>query len=81
MSCYDMENVAFKGRRTQHLALEVPGLAERRPSLVHGDSIFAKLASECGNETSPPYQVRIKNIVIFAFLTSIFNYFVFLKKI
>ena len=41
-----MENVSFRRRGSQFLSLEVLGLAERRPSLVYGDSIFAKLASE-----------------------------------
>lgn len=52
-----MENVSFRRRGSQFLSLEVLGLAERRPSLVYGDSIFAKLASECCDEKSPPFQV------------------------
>lgn len=51
-----MECVSFR-RGGQYLSLQVLGLAERRPSLVHGDHIFAKLASECEDVTSPPYQV------------------------
>lgn len=51
-----MECVSFRRKGNQFLSLEVPGLAERRPSLVLGDAIFAKLASDCGT-TSPPYQV------------------------
>jgi helicase MOV-10 len=37
--------------------MEVPGLAERRPSLVHGDYIFAKLASEQDQNAAAIYQV------------------------
>lgn len=56
MRTYDMECVTMKGKRNQFLSLEVPGLAEKRPSLVNGDSIFVKLATE--DETSNPvYQV------------------------
>lgn len=54
MRSYDMEGVTMKNRR-QMLALEVPGLAEKRPSLVSGDYIFAKLAFEDGTST-PAYQ-------------------------
>ncbi|GMH18834.1 hypothetical protein Nepgr_020675 [Nepenthes gracilis] len=43
---YDMKGVKMKKRGRCFLSLEVPGLAEKRPSLVHGDSIFAKLATE-----------------------------------
>lgn len=46
MSTYDMEWITMRRRGNNFLSLEVPGLAERRPSLVHGDSIFARLASE-----------------------------------
>jgi hypothetical protein len=52
-----MERVTMRKRGTQFLSLEVPGLAERRPSLVQGDFIFARLASEDENETTL-FQVR-----------------------
>ncbi|OMO80787.1 putative RNA helicase SDE3 [Corchorus capsularis] len=45
MRAYSMENINMR-RSGKYLSLKVPGLAERRPSLVHGDNIFAKLASE-----------------------------------
>ncbi|KAJ9557082.1 hypothetical protein OSB04_011696 [Centaurea solstitialis] len=41
MRTYDMQGVTLK-RKYGSLALEVPGLAERRPSLVCGDFILAK---------------------------------------
>ncbi|KAK4266320.1 hypothetical protein QN277_027262 [Acacia crassicarpa] len=56
MRTYDMECVTLRKKRNQFLSLEVPGLAERRPSLVHGDYIFAKLASEHDNDNMPAYQ-------------------------
>jgi helicase MOV-10 len=52
-----MECVPMRRRGNQYLSLQVPGLAEKRPSLVHGDFIFAKLASENGNDTACKYQV------------------------
>ena len=39
------------------LALRVPGLAERRPSLVRGDFVSAMLASQSENGTCAVYQV------------------------
>ncbi|KAK9292346.1 hypothetical protein L1049_020312 [Liquidambar formosana] len=56
MRCYDMEFVAMKRKGYQYLGLEVPGLAERRPSLVYGDFVFAKLASHNSEDTERPYQ-------------------------
>ncbi|KAL5541531.1 hypothetical protein UlMin_009241 [Ulmus minor] len=53
MRSYDMESVSFRTLGHQFLALEVPGLAERRPSLVHGDSIFAKPTSQDEYEIRP----------------------------
>lgn len=44
-----------KGR--QFLTLEVLGLAERRPSLVHGDSVYARLASGEVDD-NPVYEVN-----------------------
>ena len=52
-----MECVTMRRKGTQFLTLEVPGLAERRPSLVHGDHIFAKLSHEDQNDSTLPYQV------------------------
>ncbi|KAK9288065.1 hypothetical protein L1049_016511 [Liquidambar formosana] len=61
MRAYDMERVAMRKKGFQYLTLEVPGLAERRPSLVHGDFIFAKPAFEDANDT-PPYQGYIHRV-------------------
>lgn len=61
MHGYDMEYVAF-GRRGPYLTLEVPGLAEKRPSLVFGDYIFAKIASDNPNDNTPPYQGYIHRV-------------------
>lgn len=52
MRSYDMEGVLMK-RRGRNLSLKVPGLVEKRPSLVQGDYIFARHA---GSDTQP-YQV------------------------
>lgn len=59
MRMYGMEHVTLRKRGSQFLSLEVPGLAEKRPSLVHGDFIFAKHASEYEDDETPPYQVCV----------------------
>lgn len=66
MRSYDMEHVNLRRRGYRYLSLEVPGLAERRPSLVHGDHVFAKLSEYADDTTSDPYQVvlLIKNLII-----------------
>ncbi|XVF57304.1 hypothetical protein PTKIN_Ptkin06aG0194600 [Pterospermum kingtungense] len=51
MRSHNMEGVMMRRKGPQFVALEVPGLAERRPSLVHGDFIFAKLASNYSNDS------------------------------
>ncbi|RDY10645.1 putative RNA helicase SDE3, partial [Mucuna pruriens] len=56
MSTYNMECISMRKRTNHFLTLEVPGLAERRPSLVHGDFIFAKLTSNPNNNTTSIYQ-------------------------
>ncbi|AQL09697.1 putative RNA helicase SDE3 [Zea mays] len=58
MRAYDMEGVLMRRRGMHFLSLEVPGLAERRPSLVQGDFIFARYA---GND-SQPYQGFIHKV-------------------
>ncbi|TVU48310.1 hypothetical protein EJB05_07943 [Eragrostis curvula] len=57
MRSYDMEGVSMK-RRGRSLSLEVPGLAERRPSLVQGDFIFARHAGS----DARPYQGFIHKV-------------------
>ncbi|KAG8096036.1 hypothetical protein GUJ93_ZPchr0013g37662 [Zizania palustris] len=44
MRSYDMEYVSMRRRGNEFLSLEVPGLAEKRPSLVHGDYILVRYA-------------------------------------
>jgi len=53
-----MQSVTMKRKGLQFLSLDVPGLAERRPSLVYGDFIFARIASADASETTP-YQVHL----------------------
>lgn len=62
MMAYDMECVTMKKRGHQFLSLEVPGLAERRPSLVYGDYIFAQLAIDSPDDDNPPYQGYIHRV-------------------
>lgn len=52
-----MEHICFR-KKAEFLTLEVPGLAERRPSLVPRDYIFAKLAAEGANDATRTYRVR-----------------------
>ncbi|GFZ08872.1 P-loop containing nucleoside triphosphate hydrolases superfamily protein [Actinidia rufa] len=61
MRDYDMECISF-GRKGPFLTLEVPGLAERRPSLIYGDYVFAKLASEDADDGTCPYQGYIHRV-------------------
>ncbi|XP_076933925.1 putative RNA helicase SDE3 isoform X1 [Bidens hawaiensis] len=55
MRTYDMQNVTFK-RKGRFLTLEVPGLSERRPSIVTGDIIVAKLVQHNEHTTAPLYK-------------------------
>ncbi|XP_073287126.1 probable RNA helicase SDE3 [Primulina huaijiensis] len=61
MRTYGMESVIMKIKKKQFLSLEVPGLAERRPSLVTGDYIYANIASEYAPE-NVPYQGYIHHV-------------------
>ncbi|XP_050372396.1 probable RNA helicase SDE3 isoform X2 [Argentina anserina] len=62
MRSYDMEYVSMRRRGYHYLSLEVPGLAERRPSLVHGDHVFAKLSEYADDTTLDPYQGYIHHV-------------------
>lgn len=57
MKAFDMENATMRSKGRLFLVLEVVGLAEKRPSLVHGDAVFAKLASE-DTDNIPAYEVN-----------------------
>lgn len=62
MRAHDMESVTMRRRGSQYLSLEVPGLAERRPSLVQGDFIFAQLATGKPESSYRPYQGFIHRV-------------------
>ncbi|KAG1358655.1 hypothetical protein COCNU_08G001010 [Cocos nucifera] len=49
-------------RHNQILSLEVPGLAERRPSLVYGDYIFVQLATHSPDDDNRTYQGIIQRV-------------------
>ncbi|PIN22560.1 RNA helicase [Handroanthus impetiginosus] len=61
MRAYDMECVTMKSKKNQFLSLEVPGLAEKRPSLVNGDNIFVKLVTE-DDSANTAYQGYIHRV-------------------
>ncbi|KAK9054834.1 hypothetical protein SSX86_025913 [Deinandra increscens subsp. villosa] len=58
MRTYDMQNITFK-KKGRFLTLEVPGLSERRPSLIMGDLIIAKPVSD---NMSPLYKGYIARV-------------------
>jgi helicase MOV-10 len=60
MRTYDMEGVLMRRRGMHFLSLEVPGLAEKRPSLVQGDFVVARYA---GNHAQA-YQVSPLHLTI-----------------
>ncbi|CAK7327087.1 unnamed protein product [Dovyalis caffra] len=53
MRNHDMECITMR-RKGNYLSLVVPGLAERRPSLVQGDDVFAQPVD--ADDTTIPYQ-------------------------
>nr|CAD7447578.1 unnamed protein product [Timema bartmani] len=53
-------NFRFAGPRGEYLSLEVPGLAERRPSVLVGDSIHAE--SLCDDNTKPSVNWAIQRL-------------------
>ncbi|GAV64228.1 AAA_11 domain-containing protein/AAA_12 domain-containing protein [Cephalotus follicularis] len=61
MRCHNMECVTMRRKGPLFVALEVPGLAERRPSLVCNDHVFAKLTSENASGSSV-YQGHIYRV-------------------
>ncbi|KAI7729924.1 hypothetical protein M8C21_001227 [Ambrosia artemisiifolia] len=78
MRTYDMQNVTFK-RKGKFLTLEVPGLAERRPSLVTGDLIIAKAVSHTEHNMPPLYKGYINRVeaeeVLLSFHEDVHSYY------
>ncbi|KAK4766707.1 hypothetical protein SAY87_008349 [Trapa incisa] len=58
MEKHSMTSVELRRKGSRFLALDVPGLAEKRPSLVQGDFIFAKVVGGDGT----PYQGYIYQV-------------------
>lgn len=61
MRDYNLEHVSMKSKGDQFLCLNVPGLAERRPSLVNGDYVFARVSLADATKTSV-YQGHIYRV-------------------
>ncbi|KAJ0981677.1 hypothetical protein J5N97_009932 [Dioscorea zingiberensis] len=59
---HDMNSVTMRRRGNHFLSLEVPGLAEKRPSLVCGDYIFAQPTTGNPEDMSPRYQGYIHRV-------------------
>ena len=57
MSGYDMDCVELTKKGSNLMSLVVHGLAERRPSVVYGDSLFAKSAFRGSGDDPTPFQV------------------------
>lgn len=62
MRAHDMECVTMRWRGNHFLSLEVPALAERRPSLVVGDYILAQLVASDHQNDNHAYQGYIHRI-------------------
>lgn len=56
MKMYDMQSVTFK-KKNRFLTLQVPGLSDRRPSLVIGDIILVKPLSQSQSQVSSLFRV------------------------
>lgn len=67
-----MDCVRMKEKALDLLSLQVPGLAEKRPSLMQGDIVFAKLGSE-----KIPYEVCSYNsiMVVLVEIQKLLNFF------
>ncbi len=61
MSQYCLNQVTFQVQGP-YLALEVPGLAEKRPSLAIGDAAIATLSNQVGQEPAPKFEGCIHEV-------------------
>ncbi|KAG8517695.1 LOW QUALITY PROTEIN: Helicase MOV-10 [Galemys pyrenaicus] len=81
---YDLEAVTMtqdtNDRNPSLLTLEVPGVAESRPSVLRGDHLFARLTSEMHQENAVTYKGFVHRVeldrVKLSFSTSLLNRFV-----
>ncbi|XP_037357184.1 helicase MOV-10 isoform X1 [Talpa occidentalis] len=81
---YDLESVLMTqdptDRNSNLLTLQVPGVAESRPSVLRGDHLFARLTSEIHQENSITYKGFVHRVeldrVKLSFSMSLLNRFV-----
>eukprot|EP01117_Protostelium_nocturnum_P016450 TRINITY_DN6506_c0_g6_i1.p1 TRINITY_DN6506_c0_g6~~TRINITY_DN6506_c0_g6_i1.p1 ORF type:complete len:617 (+),score=142.37 TRINITY_DN6506_c0_g6_i1:3-1853(+) len=59
---YDLHNVSFIVKDSSTLSLKVPGLAEKRPSVLYGDSIKARLPNETKYYTGYVHKVELESV-------------------
>ncbi|NXC35011.1 SDE3 helicase, partial [Campylorhamphus procurvoides] len=77
--CYDMQDVTMVQDRGL-LVLDVPGVAENRPSVLRGDHLFAHLSSERDHSPLVQYKGYVHNVelekVRLGFSSKLLNKFV-----
>ena len=59
---YDIGRTTFNPEKNGHLALNVPGLIENRPSLVRGDRLYARKLLKNGHLEDDEYEGFIHQI-------------------
>lgn len=73
MKAYYMEHVMLRQKGRYFLALEVPGLAERRPSLVHGDAVFVRLVDDISGKAYEGCIHRVEADEVFLQFADVFH--------
>lgn len=60
---YNMETAKLKPiSKTEYLALSVPGLAEKRPSLIRGDRLFVRKLKPDGTQEKKEYEGIVHDV-------------------
>ncbi|KAI5054863.1 hypothetical protein GOP47_0030008 [Adiantum capillus-veneris] len=61
---YDMENATMQHDKAGYLVLSVPGLLERRPSVIYGDMIYVKAHGEKEHYQGFVHHVQAEQVLV-----------------